>query len=89
MPADAAEAERVYRRWDSLNGRYYFIADVALTDGSLLRDVVFDSDTNVAVQVNPEVYGATISEWLVTRDRTGSTASSAEREAFAASRRVD
>jgi hypothetical protein len=41
----------VYRQWDGLNGRYYFVADVFLDDGSVRRDVTFDSDKNVAVEI--------------------------------------
>jgi hypothetical protein len=75
LPADAAEAGRVYRRWDSLNGRYYVVADVRLADGTALRDVVFDGDSGVAVEYTrrplsdqPELLGRSVAAWVVTRD---------------------
>ena len=42
MPKTAREAERVYRHWDRLNGRYYFMDDLFLDNQELYRDVVFD-----------------------------------------------
>jgi hypothetical protein len=80
LPFDALEAERVFRRWDSLNGRYYFKADVRLDDGTLLQDMMFDGDTNIAVEFNrqwlylqPQLLGRDIVAWLVTKDYTGGT----------------
>lgn len=75
LPADAAEAERVYRRWDGLNGRYHVVADVRLADGTTLGGVVFDGDTGVAVECGgrpvsdqPELLGREVAAWVVTRD---------------------
>jgi len=71
LPAHEIEAERVHRRWDSLNGRYYFTADLVLEDGTLLWDVLF---------------GRRVTAWLVTKDCTGSgrygEATAEQREAF-------
>jgi hypothetical protein len=93
LPVDAFEAERVFRRWDSLKGRYYFEADVVIGDGTLLQDMVFDGDTNIAVEfdkrwiyLQPQLFGRDIRAWLVTKDRTPGgrygDASREEREAF-------
>lgn len=67
FPANAGEAYAVRQRWDRLNGRYYFAADVTLSTGETIRDVTFDSDRNVAVYVrggdvelSPELLGASI-----------------------------
>jgi hypothetical protein len=75
LPRDATEAERVYNRWDSLNGRYYFKADIAVEGGLLLRDVIFDGDTQLAVLVGrrrislePGLLGRRVVAWLVTQD---------------------
>ena len=49
MPPDQEHARAVYARWDRLNGRYYQRADVRLPDGTILKGIVFDSDTRIAV----------------------------------------
>lgn len=75
MPTDAGEAEWVYRRWDSLNGRYHAIADVRLSDGVVLGGVAFDGNTGVAVECGgrpvgdqPELLGREVVAWVVIRD---------------------
>ena len=77
MPADRDEAKTVYDRWDRLNGRYYVKADVRLSDGRVYRNVVFDGDRYVAVEVNgraiydqPVLTGQQILAYVVTRDRS-------------------
>lgn len=93
LPMDAWEAERVFQRWDSLNGRYYFRADVVLRDGSLRRDVLFDGDANIAVEcdrrwvyLQPELFGRELAAWLVTEDYTAGgrygRATAEQRDAF-------
>ena len=64
FPNSVEEAYLVYDRWDRLNGRYYFRAQVILQTGETLL-VTFDSDTNIAVEVTglrvPErLFSATI-----------------------------
>jgi hypothetical protein len=94
LPSDALKAGRVFRRWDGLNGRYYFEADVVLDDGTLLREMTFDGDTNIAVSFGgrwdylpPSLFGRQIVDWLVTKDCTGEDrygdATPEQREAFA------
>jgi hypothetical protein len=94
LPSDALEAGRVFRRRDGLNGRYYFEADVVLDDGTLLREMTFDGDTNIAVlfggrwdYLPPSLFGRQIVGWLVTKDCTGGgrygDATPEQREAFA------
>jgi hypothetical protein len=56
FPTSESEARKVYRHWDRLNGRYYFVADVALRNGNVLRDVVFDGESNIAVALNDRLY---------------------------------
>jgi hypothetical protein len=51
LPATQAEGERIYRRWDRLNGRYYTEADLVLDDETLLQGVACDSDTRVALLI--------------------------------------
>ena len=50
FPTSSEEADVVYKRWDRLNGRYYYIADVLLESGEALV-VTFDGDTNIAVEI--------------------------------------
>lgn len=50
MPNDQDEADRAWRCWDRLNGRYTFAAAVELESGVRLPKVLFDSDTNIAVE---------------------------------------
>ena len=77
MPESFAEAEQVFRRWDTLNGRSYFVADVLLEGGRLLTGVIFCGDSRVAVrhgrlpvyrQLN--LVGRSVAAWLVTEDRS-------------------
>jgi hypothetical protein len=75
MPENQEEAEQVYGHWDARNGRYYFIADIVLDDGILRRGVVFDGDSNIAVEINsntlpvqPEFFGRLIVALLITLD---------------------
>ncbi len=68
MPVTDEEARRIVNRWDRLNGRYYYVADVRFADGSVARDVVFDADTNIAVSVQPQLFARPIAAALVTRD---------------------
>jgi hypothetical protein len=78
MPNTPEEAEQVYRRWDTLNGRYYFVADIVFVDGTTQKDVIFDGDSNIAVQIDgkkildqPGFFGQPIIKFLVTDDKTG------------------
>jgi hypothetical protein len=78
MPNTLEEAERVYHKWDILNGRYYFVADIVFTDGTSQKDVVFDGDSNIVVKIDgkkiveqPSFFGQPIIEFLVTDDKTG------------------
>ncbi|MBI2395223.1 MAG: hypothetical protein HYV09_36980 [Deltaproteobacteria bacterium] len=48
FPTSFKEAQRVFRRWDRLNGRYFVIADVR-TAARVLPRVTFDAHTNIAV----------------------------------------
>ena len=93
MPTDETEARAVYARWDQLNGRYYVEADVRLSNSRLHRDVVFDGDTRVAVEVNgrpiyeqPMFIGQDVAAFLVTSDyspgRQFKVATAEERAAF-------
>jgi hypothetical protein len=77
MPQSLAEAEQVFRRWDTLNGRSYLVADVLLKGGRFLSDVTFDGDSRIAVrhgrlpvyrQIN--LVGRDVAVWLVTKDRS-------------------
>lgn len=75
MPIDRDEAQAVYDRWDRLNGRYYIEADVRLNDGCVYRNVVFDGDRYVAVEVNggpvydqPEFFGQQVLAFVITSD---------------------
>jgi hypothetical protein len=77
MPESFAEAEQVFRRWDSLNGRSYFLADVLLEGGRFLTDVTFDGDTRIAVRHGRlpvyrqlSLVSQPVAAWLVTKDRT-------------------
>lgn len=77
MPESFAEAEQVFRRWDSLNGRSYFLADVLLEGGRVLIDVTFDGDTRIAVRYGRlpvyrqlSLVSQPVDAWLVTKDRT-------------------
>ena len=77
MPQSLAEAEQVFRRWDTLNGRYYFVADVLLEGGRFFSGVIFDGDSGIAVRYGQlPVYrqlgmvGRGIAAWLVTEDRS-------------------
>jgi hypothetical protein len=74
---EPAEAERVFRHYDGLNGRYYFKADIVLEDGRLLADVTFDGDSAVAVEYQrrfvyeqPDLLNKQAETWLVTIDRS-------------------
>jgi hypothetical protein len=93
MPRDSDEAQAVYTRWDRLNGRYYIKADVRLGDGRVYRDVVFDGDRYVAVEINgqaiygqPEFFEQQVLEFVVTSDyspgRRFTVATREERAAF-------
>jgi hypothetical protein len=77
MPQSLAEAEQAFRRWDTLNGRYYFVADVLLEGGRFLSGVIFDGDSGIAVwhgrlpvyrQI--DLVGRNIAASLVTEDRS-------------------
>jgi hypothetical protein len=77
MPHSLAEAEQVFRRWDTLNGRYYFMADVLLEGGRFLSGVIFDGDSGIAVRHGRlpvyrqiDLVGRSIAAWLVTEDRS-------------------
>jgi hypothetical protein len=93
MPVSEDEARRVFARWDRLNGRYDYIADVRFADGAHHRNVVFDADTNIAVEINggpvfldPTFFARAIAAVLVTRDRSPghrrAEASDEQRDAF-------
>lgn len=76
LPRDAWEDVRVHDRWDSLNGRYYFVADSALEGGPVLRGVTFDEDTNIAVRLGtgripPGLFGKRLIACLLVQDRAG------------------
>ena len=86
LPASLGEGERIYRRWDRLNGRYYTEADLVLDDDTLLQDVICDSDTRVALLIRsrklweyPQLIGHQIVRELI---RTPAT-TAAERATFA------
>jgi hypothetical protein len=77
MPKDLEEGRALYDQWYRLNGRYYIKADVRLGDGCVYRDVVFDGDSYIAVEVNrrpiyeqPAFIGQPVLAFLVTRDRS-------------------
>jgi len=77
MPNTLGEAERVYRKWDIRNGRYSFVADIVFADGTSQKDVVFDGDSNIAVQIDGKIiveqsrfFGQPIIEFFVTDDKT-------------------
>jgi hypothetical protein len=77
MPQSLAEAEQVFRRWDTLNGRYYFVADILLEGGRFFSGVIFDGDSGIAVRYGQlPVYrqlamvGRGVVVWLVTEDRS-------------------
>lgn len=59
FPGSSAEAAETYARWDRLNGRYYFVADVRLPDGRR-QELTFDSDRNIAVDADDTLFGAVI-----------------------------
>jgi hypothetical protein len=52
FPKCAIEYWAVCAHWDHLNGRYYFVGDVVLSTGQTVREVTFDRDTNVAVEID-------------------------------------
>jgi hypothetical protein len=77
MPESLAEAEQVFRRWDTLNGRSYLMADVLLEGGRFLSDVTFDGDSRIAVRYGRlpvyrqlNLVDRDIAVWLVTKDRS-------------------
>jgi len=77
MPQSLAEAEQAFRRWDTLNGRYYLRADVLLEGGRFLCDVIFDGDSGIAVRHGRlpvyrqiDLVGRSIAACLVTEDRS-------------------
>lgn len=94
MPESPAEAEQVFRRWDELNGRYYFKADLLLEGGRFLLDVVFDGDSRIAVEYgrrpiylqHADLISQAVLAWLVTMDyssgRTFGNATEDERRRF-------
>ena len=49
LPENVDEYLAVRDRWDFLNGRYYIVADVVLSDGRYVRELVFDGDSRIAV----------------------------------------
>ena len=51
MPSNSNEAAKAYSWWDARNGRYFLVADVVLDDGTFLKDVTFDTDLRMAVEV--------------------------------------
>lgn len=51
FPTSQDESDAVWKRWDRLNGRYYYVADVILKNGRIIREVTFDKDTNIAVEI--------------------------------------
>jgi hypothetical protein len=95
MPVDGDEAKAVYARWDRLNGRYYITADVRLNDNCVYKNVVFDGDRCVAVEINgrpaydqPEFFEQQVLGFVVTSDyspgRRFKVATREERDAFLA-----
>jgi hypothetical protein len=93
MPATLKEAKEVYCHYDRLNGRYYVKADVVLVGGGFLRDVGFDGDYAIAVEVDgrpvydqPGLIGRRVEAALVTQDYSAGgrfgNASEAERQRF-------
>lgn len=77
MPASMTEAEHAFRRYNGLNGRYYFVADVVLEGGRLLPGVTFDGDSRIAVEYNrrpvhqqPDLIGRATVAYLISRDRS-------------------
>ena len=85
MPSDATQAASVHRMWDARNGRYYLTADVVLENGTFLRDVTFDGDSRVAVEVGlaefPAYFGKRIVDFFTVADcATGTFRFRAEEE---------
>lgn len=79
LPESVAEAERIFRRYRSLNGRYYLVADV-VWEGELHLGVVFDGDSRIAVESNrcpvyqqPSLIGKRVQDYLITKDRSCGT----------------
>lgn len=77
MPDTIAEAVRVSRQYESLNGRYYFVANILLEEGRFLEAVTFDGDSRVAVEYGghplsqqPDLIAKPVVAYLVTRDRS-------------------
>ena len=65
----------VYDMWDARNRRYWLCADVMLEDGTFLRDVVFDGESRVAVQIAgrdldefPGCFGKRITDFFTVED---------------------
>jgi hypothetical protein len=88
---NSSEGEQAYRHWDRINGRYFMIADLILDDASLVPEVTFDTDTNVALLVrNRKVWklqqlkGRRIVAHLSVLTPAGSQAIEAKRREFAA-----
>ena len=77
MPGSLAEAEQVFRHWDTLNGRHSFLADVLLDGGRFLCDVTFDSDSGIAVRYGRlpvyrqiDLVSRMVKACLITEDRS-------------------
>jgi hypothetical protein len=86
LPVSRAQGERIYRRWDRLNGRYYTETDLVLDDDTLLQDVTCDSDTRVALLIKsrklwnyPQLLGRQVVRELILTPAT----TAAERARFA------
>jgi hypothetical protein len=90
MPANSKQAAEAYRWWDDRNGRYFLVADVVLEDGTFLKDVIFDTDLQVAVEVGrrpaaefPAYFGKRVAELCTVMEPGVYTNNDERRAAFA------
>jgi hypothetical protein len=90
MPANLKQAAEAHRWWDARNGRYFLTADVVLEDGTFLRDVTFDTDLQIAVEVGhrplaefPVYFGKRVVNLCTVMEPGGHTTNDKRRAAFA------
>jgi hypothetical protein len=64
MPQSEQELRNVRSSWDQLNGRYYLIAHIVVEPQLYLSNVMFDANTNIALELKNDQQGYQIEDFF-------------------------